>query len=302
MAAAAFAADTTSLAVRKENVRAFLDRGDFAKAAEQAKVMNRETPDDISTYQLLAAADLGLGDYDKAEHSIQWMLDLRIGKADAAGWLLVAQLREVTGDLDGAIEAVNLAYSRVVPGQRPDTQSLLVYSAKLQMLLGKLDYAEKILQGMNASLPGGEAALAALAQLRILQHREADANEILRRLAYPGSHPRYFYQQAMVSAKPEDYQVFEAAALQRKDDFDNANIELILYYAGQGKRPDRALNMARSEVTKRHDVLTLDALAMALFESGETTEARTTMERILAVGTRNPEVLRHAARLGVNAK
>ena len=292
LAASAFAADTIPLETRKEKVRSHLSRGEFSVAAEQAKKMNREIPDDVSIYQLLASAELGLGNYEKAEQSIQWMLDLRIGKADAAGWLLVAQLRDATGDFDGAIDAVNLAFSRIVAGQRPDAQSLLLYAAKLQMLAGKLDNAEKILKGMPAS---GEETLGTLAQLRIAQQRQAEAIEILR----PLTQPKNLYQLAVASGKPEDYQAFERTALLRKKDADNANRELILYYAGVGKRPNDAVKLARQEADVRHDILTLDALAIALQEAGSGPEAVSTMKLVLAVGTRNPEILRHAALLGV---
>ena len=85
IAVVAFAADGSMLESRKDKVRTLLNHGDFATAAEQAKVLNREAPDDVSTYQLLASAELALGNYEKAEEAIQWMLDLRIGKSDSAG-------------------------------------------------------------------------------------------------------------------------------------------------------------------------------------------------------------------------
>lgn len=300
--ASLFAEDKPSFAARKEIVRTMLDKGEFLRAQEQAKILNREIPDDISAYQLLAASELGLGDYDKAERTIQWMLDLRIGKSDAAGWLLVAQFREATGDLDGAIDAVNLSYSRVVAGRQPDAQRLLIYSAQLQMLSGKLDNAEKILQSSPATQPGGEKPLAALAQLRILQHRQSDAKDILNKLILSGSHPKYLYELALLTEKPTDFAAFESAAMPLRDKSDNANRELILYYSGPGNKPAEALKLAQREMAKRHDVLTLDSMAIALYESGKTVEAREIIARILAIGTRDPDVLRHAARLGVSAK
>ncbi len=290
---AAFAADSSLFETRKEKVRTLLSSGDFLTAAEQAKVLNRETPDDVSTYQLLASAELALGNYDKAEASIQWMLDLRIGKADSAGWLLIAQLREATGDLDGAIDAINLAYSRIVPGQQPDAQSLLLRSAKLQIWAGKLALAEKILQSSPAQ---GEEALATLAKLRMAQHRDAEALTILRKL----THPKHLFQLAQASGKIEDYQAFEKAALLLKDNTNNANRELILYYSNAGKKPAQALELATKAANLQHDVLTLDALAVAQFAAGNVPQAHATMKRVLAVGAGNPEILQHAKLLGVS--
>ncbi len=77
---------------RKAAIRTLLSKCDFAAALEQAQAINPEWPDDIAAYQLIAAAHLGLGDYPEAEGAAQWMLDLRIGKADTQGWLVLAPI------------------------------------------------------------------------------------------------------------------------------------------------------------------------------------------------------------------
>ena len=107
------AAGPVDLDSRKSEVRTLLDRKDYSAALSQAKSIQKERPDDIESYQMIATAQIALGDYDEAEKNIQWMLDLRIGKADSPGWLLLARVREVTGDIEGALDAVNLAYTRI---------------------------------------------------------------------------------------------------------------------------------------------------------------------------------------------
>lgn len=299
LAVTAFAADPALFESRKVNVRSLLDRCEFASAAEQAKQLNREAADDVAVYQLVAAAELGLGNYEAAERSIQWMLDLRIGKADAFGWFLIARLREETGDLDGALEAANLAYARLVPGQAPDLRSMLVYSARLRIEAGKLNDAEQILLGALQTAQNDEVLLTQLAALRMAQQKRTEAAGILRGLIKPEAHPRVLYQFAQATGVPSDYAVFERKALERIGNADNANRQLVLYYAGPGKRPAEALKIARRETDRRHDILTLDALAVALNASGRAAEARTTMQRTLGVGTRDPEILKHARQMGV---
>jgi len=137
-----------------------------------------------------------------------------------------------------------------------------------------------------------------VARLRLAQHRTAEAIGILRGLARPGAHPRLLYRLAEATGDPADYAAFERAARGWMDRPDSANRELALYYAGPGKRPAEAAEAARLEYARRRDVFTLDALAVALQANGKPAEARTFMQQALAAGTRDSEILKHAAGIG----
>lgn len=294
------AADQPSFESRKTNVRALLDKQDFEAALVQAKAINSEWPDDVAAYQLIVEAQMGLGNYTEAERALQWMLDLRIGKADARGWLLVARFRETIGDIDGAMDAVNAAYGKLSPAENELRVRLLAYSGHLQFVAGKLENADRVLRECLAVDPASEAALDALASVRIAQNRHEEARGILAGLARSGN-PRYLFELAEERRDSEGYAAFERAARARMTQLGNANRELVLYYAGPGKRPDEALEIARGEASRRHDVLTLDALTVALLATGNLAEARSTMQRVLEIGARHPEILRHAAELGLKA-
>jgi predicted Zn-dependent protease len=293
-AAALLASDPASFDARKNNVRALLLREDYQAALAGAEAIHREWADDIAAYELMAAAHLGLGDYSAAEADLQWMLDLRLGKADIAGWRLLARFREETGDLDGALDAINLAYALLAPGQDGEGRALLAQAGRLQFLAGRADLAERALQ---AALSGGTRdpeALETLARLRLSQVRREEAVGILRELATVSPHPHTLYLLAQATRNPDDYAAFERAARSGDD-----SRELALYLAGPGKRPAEALTLARRAADRRQDCYTLDALAVALSASGKDAEARTVMARALRSGTRDPEILAHAGRLGV---
>jgi len=292
LAPVALIAADGSFDARKAAVRALLSQCDYAGALAQAAAINREWPDDLEGYQLLTEAHLGLGHYQDAEKSLQWMLDLRIGKADAAGWLLVSRFREAIGDLDGATDAVNTGYSRIAPGQEKLRTAMLVFSGHIQYVAGKLESAERVLQQAIGIAPEDRPTLEELARVRIAQGKRAEAVEIFHHLAESTGHPRFLFEAG-------EYARFEKAARARMESTDNANRELALFYAGEGKRPVEALAIARREAKRREDVPTLDALAVALQANGEKDEARKVMKRVLAIGTLNPEILRHAADMGV---
>ncbi len=289
------AADPASLVERKGRARVLLEGQDYRAALDQASALHRESADDIAAYQLMAAAHMGLGDYTESEKEIQWMLDLRIGKADAQGWELVARFREATGDIEGALDAVNLAYRHLAPEEDRLSHELLVYSARLLLLTGRPAQAEQVLQ----RTPEAPDALEVLARLRSSQGRRGEAVELLRRITKIAPTPHALYLLAEETRDSRDYAAFERAARERIDSPDNANRELVLYLAGPGKRAAEALEVARRESGRRHDIHTLDALAVALEANGSTAEARSVIARALAVGTRDPEIAAHAARLGV---
>jgi len=80
---------------------------------------------------------------------------------------------------------------------------------------------------------------------------------------------------------------------------DNSNHELTFYYADVAHEPAKALEVARRELARRHDVFTLDAYAWALFVNGQYGEARRQSERALQVGIRDATLLRHAGEIAL---
>jgi tetratricopeptide (TPR) repeat protein len=286
---------------RKASARASIDREDFRGALEQAEAINHTVPDDVAGYQLLADAQIGLGDYTEAEKQLQWMLDLRIGKTDAAGWLLLARFREHTGDLEGALEGLASAGATVPPSETQQRRRLLLYAGRLYREGGKLEQAASAARAVLAGSAADPDATVLLAQVCADEGKPEEAVRLVRRLPLAKLDPRLLYSVAEITRAPADYLAFERGALGISAASRNANRELVLYYAGAGRKPARALEIARREAEQRHDIFTLDALAVALYASHQAAEARDTMSRVLAVGTRNPEILRHAARIGVKA-
>ena len=63
--------------------------------------------------------------------------------------------------------------------------------------------------------------------------------------------------------------------------------------------PEKALEIARAEYARRHDVFTLDAYAWALHENGQDGEARKQIETALAIGIRDARMLAHAGEIAL---
>jgi Flp pilus assembly protein TadD len=92
---------------------------------------------------------------------------------------------------------------------------------------------------------------------------------------------------------------FEQKSLLETNRADNSNRELIFYYADFSHEPLKALEVARREFGRRHDVYTLDSYAWALHVNGQDQEARKQIEEALAVGVRDAKLIRHAGEIAL---
>jgi tetratricopeptide (TPR) repeat protein len=289
---------------RKLRVWVMLGRHDFAPALEQAHALGREVPDDLQVYGFVVDACVELGRYEEAEKAAQWMLDLRPG--NLPGLTRAAYLRELFGDLDGALELMVAAYEQTQTFESEDRAWLLTQVGHLHFVKHDLAAAEAALQRALALFPDYHYALAELAKLRLAQRRSSEAVDLLRRRYEAAPHPENLYDLARALERAgrhmearKSWARFERAALVETHRADNANRELVLYYVDEARRPSAALEVARREMSRRPDVRTLDAYAWALFASGRREEARQAMRKALAVGTRAPEILAHARLIGV---
>ena len=90
--------------LEKTQVALLLAEQHFAEARKEATSLNKRQPDDATTYGYIAEADIALGDYQEAESSAQWMLNLL--PYNVPGLLIVAELREIYGDPEGALQCL----------------------------------------------------------------------------------------------------------------------------------------------------------------------------------------------------
>ncbi len=301
-----------SLALEKDNYEGqramaaiLLARHEYKRALELAKPLHKRNMDDLIVWGEMADADLALGNYAEAEKSTQWMLDLRPG--DAGSLERGARLRDLVGNIEGSPELWKLAIQAVGERDNGLQAYLLVGYGSFYLSTGKLDQADKLINQALTTFPDYHLALTALAKVRMAQHRYSEAVDLLRKNAYPTLADKYLLAEALDRAGQRDeasltYAAFERAARAVVDARDNANRELVLYYANHAAKPSEALRVARLEAARRQDIGTLDALAWALHVNGEQAEAKKLMDKVLAIGTQDAEVLAHAAEITPKSK
>ena len=284
---------------RKARVWVLLGKHEFASALSAAQALNAQVPDDVLVYGYLTDAYVELGRYDEAEKAAQWMLDLRPG--NLAALTRAAYLRELFGDVEGAIELMQLAYNRTPQIEVEDRAWIATQLGHLEFARGRRDDALKLVQHALELFPGYHYALAQLAKLRSSEKRYADAVELHRRHVRAAPHPENYYGLGVALVKAghaKDARAvlaeFETKARAEMKSWDNANRELVMYYVEQAGQPGKALEVARLEAERREDVFTLDALAWAHSAAGQHGPARAAIERALAVGFRDADMLYRA--------
>ena len=138
--------------LRKARVALLLDQHEFARARDEARDLNLHNPDDATVHGYLARAYIGLGNYQEAEASAQWMLNLQ--PFNVPGLLIAADLREHYGDPEGALEALDRAYAETSPSETGELASIANRIATIEIGMGKLDSASLMLQRADELFPG----------------------------------------------------------------------------------------------------------------------------------------------------
>jgi tetratricopeptide (TPR) repeat protein len=291
--------------LEKTHVALLLGEQRFAEAKKRAIALNRQTPDDVTTYGYMAEADIALGDYQDAETSAQWMLNLL--PYNVPGLLLAAELRELYGDPEGALQCLDRAYTQTSPNETEELAWIANQMALVRIHSGNRQAAVQALDRAEQLFPEYPYTIENRAQVYVAQGKTSEAIALLRRLPQT---PHVLYELAKAEAAAGlsteaelAYANFERAAKPLINAPANVNRELILYYAsraaGSPAAAQQALDLAQHEVALRHDVWTLDAYSWTLYVNGKYSEADLQIRKALAVGVRSDEIFDHAGQIAL---
>lgn len=268
----------------KVRVQILLGREEWSKAAELASKLNKKMPDDPLLYAMMADAYIALGDYTRAEKEIQFLIDLR--RTSPSAMVRGAQLREVFGDTEGAMEWFTQAYRLTSASDTEERARVLTLAARMNTSIGKFDLAGKYLEQALKLQADYPFAVAQLASLRLAEGKKDDAAAAARRL------PRTAQSLALLARATGDWEEFRKEARAAEDLPSNANRELALSLAASD--PAEALRVASKEYARRKDISTADAYAWTLHAAGRTADAVPVIEAIVKLGTKDAGVAAHA--------
>jgi tetratricopeptide (TPR) repeat protein len=243
-------------------------------------------------YGLLGDALMEQGKLGDAVEAYQRMMNL---KPDLRAYARAAHMRWLKGDLEGAIEAMQLAVSAASPSDAESASWVNTRLAFYAFQAGRINEAEQrcaLALSLQSNYP---PTLLLQGKILLSQSRFGEAVDALQSAVKLNPLPEYQWTLAEalgVAGKENEASEVEAQLCQRGATSDPRT--LALYLATRRKSPDTALRLARAEFDLRSDVFTHDALAWSLAAAGKLTEAHGEMQRALAEGTQDARLFFHA--------
>jgi tetratricopeptide (TPR) repeat protein len=274
-----------------------LERHHFAEVAGFSREMIRIAPDDAWNWGTLGDALMELGQYDDAADAYQKMMSLR---PNQSSYNRASYYRWVMGDAEGAIAIMQRAIE--AGSSAPEnTAWCLVDLGNLYFKTGRIEQAADTFSEALRTFPGYHPAHAGLGRVKAAQGKLAEGIESFKRAQAVVPMPEYaaaladlYERTGKKDAARQQLELLDVVDRMVKANNEKTNRNLALVYADQGRKLDRALELAQAELAVRGDVYTYDALAWVLFKNGRYAEAEQAAGKALRFGTPEPAFYFHA--------
>jgi tetratricopeptide (TPR) repeat protein len=275
-----------------------LSRHDFTTALDVGRRAHEIDPASPQPLGVVVDANVELGRYDAATDALQEMLDRRPSLASLSR---ASYLREITGDVPGAVTAMTQAAIAGGGSAAGDVAYVETLLGDLHLGAGDLDRAEGAYRRAvgSAPSPAAEVGLARVAAARGDLAAAATALEdVTARLPQPawlallGDVQTALGRTADAGASYD--LVRQVEALNRSAGV-AVDLELARFEADQAVDPEAAVAMAREARAARPTVFAEDTLGWALRQAGRPAEALVHAQAAVRLGTADALLWYHLA-------
>jgi tetratricopeptide (TPR) repeat protein len=283
-------------AARRMLAAVYLSQHRFREALDLALRAQRDQPEDAWNYATAGDALVELGRYDEAFG----MFDKAVARRpDAGSYARIAYGKELTGNLEGALEVMRMAAEATAPQDVEGRAWAQTQLGLLSLQLGRLNEAERAFEHAQFLFPEHPYALVGRIRLAIAREQYAAALELVRRVP---STPetvaiRGDLQRVLGDARAAEASYRESEQLERDGWKSEAPqpAALARFMAERNRSPQEAIALAERAAAERQDIHTLDALAWSYFKGGRLPEAQRAIRRATRTGTADARIRCHAA-------
>ncbi len=280
-------------------------RHQFREGMASAKKVYEKDPSNVDALAIVGDAQMELGEYDEAEASFQ-KIESQVKVAAPGLWVRQAQLAEIKGKTDEALDLLQRAEKEILKaqGDQPLTLGAAWYQVRLGHFYldhGRTDEANREFEAAVAALPEYFLALAGLAEVHAAQGRYEESIAVYRRTIAVAPDPIFFMAIGDIQAKLghadeaiKEYDQAEKLILESNASPAEYSRELSLFYSQRNLKPQRALELAKTDFTFRQDIHAHDTLALALYRNEQFAEAAEAIEQALRWGTKEARLHYHA--------
>ncbi len=249
-------------------------------------------------YALLSDALMEQGKLKESVDACQRMMALKPG-VDA--YSRAANLRWLTGDLQGAIVAMEAAVRAGSPLDATNTAWTLSRLSNYYLQDGRSHDALRVAEAAEQLVPDYPPALLAKGRAFLAMGQPGNAVGPIGRAERLNPLPEYQWWLADTLRATGDgagAARIESSLVAMGEAADPRTTSLFL--ATRGTTPAEAKRLAVAETSNRADVLTKDALAWALYSSGEFAAADTAIQAALSEQTKDARLFLHAGDIALN--
>jgi len=282
----------------------YLSQHHFREGLQLAEQIQKMYPYSAFVYGILVDANVELGNYRAAVENAEKMISIR---PDIRSYSRISYLREIHGDILGAIDAMKMAVDAGSAGTE-STEWARVQLGKLYEQLGQMKYAEMYYTIALDNRPNYPYALAGLGRIAVAAKDYNKAIELYRRADSLSND--YSFREAMVEVyKLEgdqkqstliaqviiDNMEKAAEAMQKGDSSGHyADREMAYAYLAVNNY-DKAVEHALLEYNRRpNNIDANETVAWAYFCKGDYSKATSYMKIALQTNCKNPTLLSHA--------